>query len=75
MTAERLGKRAAENRVKADDRARADYLRRYHGVNWLDPTLYHLVVNTGCLSVEAAVELIIMAHKAWTEAAAANVEE
>jgi hypothetical protein len=75
MTAERLGKRAAENRVKADDRARADYLRRYHGVNWLDPTLYHLVVNTGCLPVEAAVELIIMAHKAWTEAAAANVEE
>jgi len=68
MLAERLNKRAAENRVRANDRARADYMRRYHGVDWLDPTLYHLVINRGCLSVQAAVDLVVTAHNLSTEA-------
>ena len=64
MTRHALGKREAQNRVRASDRARFDYLRRYHDVDWLDPTLYHLVINTGCLPIDTAVKLIIDAQHA-----------
>jgi len=60
----RLDRRAAQNKLRANDRARADYLRRYHGVDWLDPTLYHLVINTGRVPVPTAIQLIITAHQA-----------
>jgi cytidylate kinase len=58
-----LSKRDAQRRVRASDHARSDYLRRYHDVDWLDPTLYDLVVNTGRLTVAAAIQLIIDAHR------------
>jgi cytidylate kinase len=56
--------RAAQSRVRASDRARTDYVRRYHGVDRLDSTLYHLVINTGQVSVDTAVALIVMAQQA-----------
>jgi cytidylate kinase len=56
---EGLDWRVAQSRVRASDRARSDYLRRYHGVDWLDPTLYHVVINTGRVSVSMAVDLIV----------------
>jgi len=59
-----LSQRAAQNRVRTSDRSRFDYLRRYHDADWLDPTLYHLVLNTGWVSVETAVHLIVTAHQA-----------
>jgi cytidylate kinase len=59
-----LSKREAQHRVRASDRARFDYVRRYHGADWLDPTLYHLIINTGRVSVDTAVDLIIAAQKA-----------
>jgi cytidylate kinase len=63
---ERLGltKQAARRRVRASDRIRADYLRRYHDRDWLEPTLYHLVLNTGRVPVATAVDLIIAAQQA-----------
>ncbi|MGD2040023.1 MAG: cytidylate kinase-like family protein [Anaerolineae bacterium] len=63
-----LDQRSAQNRLRASDRARADYVRRYHDANWLDPTLYHLTINTGRIPIASAVELIIVAHKAITAA-------
>jgi len=62
-----LSARDAGNRLRASDRARADYLRRYHDADWLDPTLYHLVINTGRVSIPAAVDLIIHAHRAMVQ--------
>lgn len=59
-----LSDRDAHQRVRASDRARFDYLRRYHDVDWLDPTLYHLVLNTASLPASTAVELIIAAQQA-----------
>lgn len=66
---EGLDWRAAQSRVRASDRARSDYLRRYHNVNWLDPTWYHLVINTGRVPVATAVDLIIAAQRALLPAA------
>jgi cytidylate kinase len=64
MAREGLDKRAAQNRVRASDRARFDYVRRYHDADWLDSSLYHLVINTGRVSVATAVDLIIAAKRA-----------
>lgn len=58
-----LSEREAQQRVRASDRARFDYLRRYHDVDWLDPTLYHLVLNTARLPAPATVKLIVAAHE------------
>ena len=59
-----LPRRDAQNRVRASDRARFDYLRRYHNADWLDPTLYHLVLNADRLTVATAIDLIVAAQKA-----------
>jgi cytidylate kinase len=59
-----LDARDAQNRVRASDRARSDYLRRYHDADWLDPTLYHLVINSGRVPVATAAELIIASQLA-----------
>jgi len=64
MASHGISKRDAEHRVRASDRARFDYVRRYHGADWLDPTLYHLIINTGWVPVDTAVALIIAAQGA-----------
>jgi cytidylate kinase len=68
MAREGSDQRAAQNRVRASDRARFDYVRRYHDADWLDPTLYHLVINTGHVPVDTAAELIMVAQRATMEA-------
>jgi cytidylate kinase len=70
-----LNQRAAQNRVRASDRARFDYIRRYHDADWLDPTLYHLTINTGRLSVPMAVDLIITTQNALTESNTPKVDK
>jgi cytidylate kinase len=66
---ERITTGAARRRVKASDQARHDSLARYHNVDWLDPLLYHLVLNTGQTSLDAAVSLIVHAGQAVALAA------
>lgn len=67
LRAERLAARknvsleAAVAQVKASDRARRNYLRRYYQVRWDDPQLYDLVLNTARLSVPQAADLICQA--------------
>jgi cytidylate kinase len=43
------------------DRATADYLKRFYHINWLDPQLYDLMINTTKFKVEAAAQLIASA--------------
>ncbi len=64
MASQGLSKREAQSRVRDSDRARSDYLRRYYDVDWLDPTLYHLTINTGRIPISTAVELIVTAQQA-----------
>ena len=49
---------AARAQVKARDRYRRDYLRRFYQVDWNDPAHYDLVINSARLSNAAAAELI-----------------
>ena len=53
--------RAAEEIVSERDRATAEYLRRFHGIDWADPELYHMVLDTQKWGVEPAVQLIVQA--------------
>jgi cytidylate kinase len=64
LAAQDLAPEVARRRVRANDLARADYMARYHEVNWLDPMLYHLVINTGLTPIEAAVALVASAADA-----------
>ncbi|HEY64274.1 MAG TPA: cytidylate kinase-like family protein [Caldilineae bacterium] len=54
----------ARRKVRASDRNRAEYLRRFYDVHWDDPALYHLTLNTGRLSRAVAAAAIIAAARA-----------
>ena len=56
-------RRAALDLIEESDDASADYLKRFYGVDWSDPMLYHIVINTGKLKAEQAVKLIIETAK------------
>ena len=43
------------------DRASAEYLKRFYQIDWTDPNLYDLVINTDRLDVEGAAQVIVKA--------------
>jgi cytidylate kinase len=54
----------AEQRCRAEDRQRIEYVRRAYGVDGQDPTLYHLMLDSTALELEACVDLIVRASEA-----------
>jgi cytidylate kinase len=58
MEREGLSREAAHSEVVERDRATAEYLRRFHGIDWADPSLYHLTLNTSQLGHEPAADVI-----------------
>ena len=63
MQAEGLTRDAALREVDERDRATAQYLRRFHGVNWADPSLYHLTLNTSLMAQETVTQVIAAAAR------------
>jgi cytidylate kinase len=61
---EGVDEREAARRIRRRDRAAARYLRHYYRVDWADPLLYHLTLNTASLAEKAAVRLILQAAPA-----------
>jgi hypothetical protein len=53
----------AQRKVEANDAGRADYLHRHYKVDINNTRLYDLTLNTGTLSRDAAVKLIVDAAK------------
>jgi cytidylate kinase len=53
--------REAAHRVRRADEQRAGYMRRFYNVDWLDSSLYDLVISTDKVSSETAVDLIATA--------------
>lgn len=64
---ENISAESACARLEASAKMRARYLRRSYHVQLDDPTLYHLMINTGLLSLAAAVNLVVQAVQAWLE--------
>ena len=50
----------AEDIVKRADRDRAGYLRYLFNVDWLNPQIHDLVINTASLGVPSATEAVIL---------------
>jgi cytidylate kinase len=61
--------REAAHRVRLADEQRAGYMRRFYNVDWLDSSLYDLVINTDQIPHEVAVEMIVTAAQAVGAAA------
>ncbi len=59
--ADGLSAEEAAKTIKSSDAARADYLKRFHGVAQELPTQYDLVINTDALSTDRAAALIVQA--------------
>jgi cytidylate kinase len=53
--------KAAHEQVKASDRYRQKYLKRFYNVDWDDAGLYDLVLNTAHFTPEASADLICKA--------------
>jgi CMP/dCMP kinase len=56
---QRLSWDDARQQILDQDDAAEEYLERFFGVQWDDPLLYHLMINTGRWSVEAAAQIIV----------------
>jgi len=52
---------AARAQVRASDRERRSYLKRFYNANVDDPALYDLVINTAHLGAETACDLVCRA--------------
>jgi cytidylate kinase len=63
---EGIGRAEADRRVRDQDRARKEYLRRFFSADADDRRLYHLVVDTVALGIDASVELVVAASRART---------
>ena len=48
----------AEEQVQRSDSDRRSYIRRMFNVNWEDPTLYDIVINTARTDSDAAVRIV-----------------
>ena len=58
---ERLGLKSpseAMREILQNDAAHARIMRGFLGVNWEDPQLYHVVLNTGAVPVDACVSIV-----------------
>ncbi|MCS7264845.1 MAG: cytidylate kinase-like family protein [Armatimonadetes bacterium] len=53
----------AKQKIIAEDKRRAEYLRQFYGVDWNDPSLYHMVLNVAKLGVELSAQLIVSASR------------
>jgi hypothetical protein len=53
-----MAKTEAHRFCLREDRARQRYLKKYFGANIEDPLLYHMIINTGLVSYDAAARII-----------------
>ncbi len=67
VAAHGIPEKAARAQVEDSDRYRADYLRRFYHTAWDDPTLYHLIINTGHMPLETAAEVVCAAIRSLTQ--------
>lgn len=71
MALEDVDMTEAERRLKQNDSAREGYVHHYYGVSARDPRLYHLVIDSTVIPLDACVELIVAAARAREHAARA----
>ncbi len=63
MEVEGIDRETAERRLEANDRARIEYVRQAYGVDPLDRTLYHLIIDSTAIDLDTCVEIIVAASQ------------
>ncbi len=53
----------AEEEIRHSDEERGNLVKRFYGLNWLDPRNYHIVVNTSFKKMEDVAETILASYK------------
>jgi cytidylate kinase len=61
QSAENVSLDEATTRVNHRNEAAAAYLERFYDIDWDNPLLYHLIINTGKWETEDAVQIILNA--------------
>jgi cytidylate kinase len=64
MELQGIDRATAARRVKANDRARRDYVKSTYGIDGDNPHLYHLMIDAIALDADVCVELIVAAAQA-----------
>jgi cytidylate kinase len=64
MELQGVDRATAARRVRANDRARRDYVKSTYGVDGDNPRLYHLMIDAIALGADVCVELIVAAAQA-----------
>ena len=67
MELEGVDRETAERHMRETDRAREAYVQQFYGVDARDAGLYHLVVDSTALTLDACVELIALAAAARSD--------
>jgi len=67
MELEGIDHESAERQRRETDRAREAYVQQFYGVDARDAALYHLVVDSTALALDACVELIALAAAARSD--------
>jgi cytidylate kinase len=54
----------ATDTIRRLDRTHAAYLKHFYGADIDDPTLYHLMIDSTAIGIDACVDLIVRARTA-----------
>lgn len=74
MKIEGVDRETAERRLRANDRARREYVRSAYGVDGDDPSLYHLMLDSCAFDLDACADLIVTASHARLRHATPNAD-
>ena len=66
-----IDEKLARHRLEDSDRARSAYVKHFYRTDADDPKLYHLVLDTTVMSIDAAIEIIAAAEQQPDKAASA----
>ena len=69
MRLESIDRETAERHMRETDRAREAYVRQFYDVDARDGSLYHVVLDSTALALDACVELIALAAAARADRA------
>jgi cytidylate kinase len=67
MELEGVDRATAERHMRETDRAREAYVEQFYGADARDAALYHLVIDSTALALDACVELIALAAAARSD--------
>lgn len=69
MRYSKLDEATAERALAKADRAHATYVKHFYSADIHDPRLYHLVIDTTVISIDACIDLIVLAARSHAELA------